>query len=48
MIYMSKSQSYDVNWETKVMSQIVNMIYRCLTVTRIIDVVPEPNCLKLY
>ena len=48
MIYMGKSHSYDVNWETEVMSQIVTMIYRCLTVIRIIAVVQEPNGLKLY
>ena len=49
VIYMGKSShSYDVNWETEVMSQIVTMIYRCLTVIRIIAVVQEPNCLKLY
>ena len=45
-IDMGKSQNYDVDWETE-MSQIITMIYRCLTVIRIIALVPEPNCLKL-
>ena len=48
MIYMGKSPSYDVNWETEIISQIIIMIYRCLTVIRIIAVVQEPNGLKLY
>ena len=43
-----KSKNYDVNWETEIMSQIITMIYRCLTVIRIIALVPEPNCLKHY
>ena len=59
MISSSKNHSYDINLSFEIMSgirtliymgksQIVTMIYRCLTVVRIIAAVQEPNGLKLF